>query len=862
MTDRPSFDEDHTARFVSERTGGVHRGSVEVTPGGDFSPTELESLKAIKTWDHVRKWLRARTYNSRERLDTYIQNHPERVKAKKIRHDRKIRERDYLTNEFVAVDFEGQDYLNNVIYRENGSDKATSYDDHRLFLGGAASSDESRAPEWLINPETTDEDKRPLDPRAVLEWLVNLPGKYNDGAIFVMFSFSYDVTHILRHLRFDKAWQIFKEEKYDKDRTKRRKIRSRVFCGDPFDEYVMKYRNRKQLDIWKLRDPANPYSRDEKGGYVLNKDGHKIMDTIAHITLFDTHPFYQQSFVKAMRFLVKTGKANKVDFEFMEEMKKKRGRFSSEPLAQIKHYTTLELRYLALGITDLRDILHGIKLDCAPDMKPIHISNWYGPGAVAGAVLKNLDITKNHYGENIRAVDPSPVQVAAHHAFSAGNIQLMKVGHAPGLELHSMDVASAYPHAMTQLPSLAGGRWDRIENGIRYKSLAGLKAVIEASSMVSMFYLDYQFPLYEHFDGDAWKRIHAPWYPLFFRSRTGAIFYPRRGAGWYMRDDALAAVKWLERFAPVAKWRDDGTPISKQWEIKDTRFIVKEAWIFTPRDASGKPFPFLHEIYRQRMQYKFAVPYDAREKYYKLPPNSLYGKMAQRVGGSETKDGWKAPPTANPYYAAAITANCRRRLVEAGLLDPHSVVAFMTDGIVTTRRLEGLPDVVNEGDPNTKLGDWEYTPVQGGTFLHAGVYSMRKGGEELTKTRGVDPKRVSPNGEAGRLLVAKALEAMEKEYHPNFPIFISLPIRDLVTIGQALMACENKRDMWAKGFAGRWAPPIDSPDALHRAIHLEKLGTKRRWIGGREDDWQTRRRPDGTLRLANRCITARSDYSR
>jgi hypothetical protein len=156
-----------------------------------------------------------------------------------------------------------------------------------------------------------------------------------------------------------------------------------------------------------------------------------------------------------------------------------------------------------------------------------------------------------------------------------------------------------------------------------------------------------------------------------------------------------------------------------------------------------KPFASLHEIYRQRKQYKRAEPYDAREKYYKLPPNSLYGKMAQRVGGSENKDDRKPPSTANPYYAAAITANCRRRLVEAGLLDPRSVVAFMTDGIVTTRRLEGLPNVVNEGD-ESQLGDWEYAPVQGRTFLHAGVYSMRKAGKELTKTRGVDPSVFRP----------------------------------------------------------------------------------------------------------------------
>ena len=154
----------------------------------------------------------------------------------------------------------------------------------------------------------------------------------------------------------------------------------------------------------------------------------------------------------------------------------------------------------------------------------------------------------------------------------------------------------------------------------------------------------------------------------------------------------------------------------------------------------------------------------------------------------------------------------------------------------------------------SRLGDWEYAPVEGGTFLHAGVYSMRKAGKELTKTRGVDPKRVSADDNAGKLLVSKAVEAMSREYHPDLPISAKLPIRDLVTIGQALMACENNRAMWTAGLAGRWAPPIDSENALLRVINLEKLGTKRRWVPGREDDWQTRRRPDGRLRFANRCV--------
>src|SRR5208282_258708 len=96
--------------------------------------------------------------------------------------------------------------------RPNGTDRPTPYDDHRLFMGGAASIDKTRPPEWLVNPETTDTDKRPIDPRALLEWLVSLPEKFGENAIFVMYSFSYDVTHILRHLRFEKVWEIFKKK--------------------------------------------------------------------------------------------------------------------------------------------------------------------------------------------------------------------------------------------------------------------------------------------------------------------------------------------------------------------------------------------------------------------------------------------------------------------------------------------------------------------------------------------------------------------------------------------------------------------------------------------------------------------------
>jgi hypothetical protein len=362
---------------VNVDPGKYYRGSNEVVLPADLPLKLREGIRKADTWSGLRKGLRA--LRDRSRLDDYIENNPEKIKQSK----REAREWDYLNNNFVAVDFEGQDYLGNVIYLPNGTDRPTPYDDHRLFMGGAASIDKNKPPEWLINPDSTDSDKKPLDPRALLEWLVALPEKFGPDAIYVMYSFSYDVTHILRHLRFEKAWEIFKEEKYDLVRSKRRKINSRTFCGDPFNEFVMKYRNRKQLDIWKLRDPKQPWLRDENGNYVLSKDGHKIMDHVAHVTLFDTHPFFQQSFAKAAEFLVKIGKADQADFDFMKDMKGRRDRFSTEPLESIKEYTELELRYLAQVITELRQILHDIRLDCAPDMKPIHISNWYGPGAIA-----------------------------------------------------------------------------------------------------------------------------------------------------------------------------------------------------------------------------------------------------------------------------------------------------------------------------------------------------------------------------------------------------------------------------------------------------------------------------------------------
>jgi hypothetical protein len=94
--------------------------------------------------------------------------------------------------------------------------------------------------------------------------------------------------------------------------------------------------------------------------------------------------------------------------------------------------------------------------------------------------------------------------------------------------------------------------------------------------------------------------------------------------------------------------------------------------------------------------------YNPLEMVIKLLLNSIYGKLAQFVG-----ERGKVPKTACPYYAAAITAYGRRRMVEAGLVDPYAIVFFATDGIVSTRPLHGFDgglDRVKVGYLTWRLG--------------------------------------------------------------------------------------------------------------------------------------------------------------
>src|SRR6202020_2205307 len=86
-------------------------------------------------------------------LKRWRNDNPERIKLiEKEAND------EHFFRHFVALDSEGQDRLGNVI-EWNG----VPYEDHEIFLWGAATIDESTPPNWLVNPATTDDDKRAID---------------------------------------------------------------------------------------------------------------------------------------------------------------------------------------------------------------------------------------------------------------------------------------------------------------------------------------------------------------------------------------------------------------------------------------------------------------------------------------------------------------------------------------------------------------------------------------------------------------------------------------------------------------------------------------------------------------------------
>lgn len=281
----------------------------------------------------------------------------------------------------------------------------------------------------------------------------------------------------------------------------------------------------------------------------------------------------------------------------------------------------------------------------------LNVYQWHGPGAVANAALSKFKVKQHH------AKTPAEIEDAAAGAYYGGRFEHFYAGHFPA-KVYVYDINSAYPHFIRQLPELARAMWERVEE-------------FDPNSY-GLWYCTYE-------PDDTEDDFVSP-RPLPWRSPAGDIGYPRMvTGGWYHTVEAKYATS------------------------------VEYGYVLRP-GSDIKPFQFVEEMYETRKQWKRERR--GGERALKLAMNSLYGKLAQRVGWNE--ETLEPPKWHQLFWAGFITANTRAMLWEAIKQAPDQIIAVETDSVMSA-----VPLKLNEG---SGLGQWETEHVEWLTYIQSGIY--------------------------------------------------------------------------------------------------------------------------------------------
>ena len=447
-------------------------------------------------------------------------------------------------------------------------------------------------------------------------------------AIHIIFGGSYDFGMMLfASLPFKKVRDIWKQvNEY----------------GTRWKEYAIKYLPRKHLSLREFGYPP----------FICKKP-----NVVARGILWDVFPFFQTSFIRAIREWLGP---DYQDLQIIEQGKALRGQFTE---AQLKNfvlpYTQAELRALVLLYNKLLDSVQ------EADMK---LSRHDGPGALASYLMKSNGIKEKKKQET------PELERAFAHGFFGGRVELLKYGRCGGQnrplhptdvsakgEIYNYDINSAYPYAMLSLPNLSEGHWTREP----------------VDSCFSISLVEWNF------------KKQVPFYPFPFREKQGNVLFPPEGRNWI--------------------WKPE-IDMAKFYGF-DKDFKILETQSFVPNDPADKPFDFIREKFEKRRQWKLEK--NPAEKAMKLAINSLYGKTCQQVG-YDAKTGRK-PPYHSFAWAGFITSYTRAKVTAAGLQNPGAIIFFATDGIYSTELLN--LDIGNElGHWTYKLCD-EVVSIQSGVYF-------------------------------------------------------------------------------------------------------------------------------------------------
>lgn len=305
----------------------------------------------------------------------------------------------------------------------------------------------------------------------------------------------------------------------------------------------------------------------------------------------------------------------------------------------------------------------------------LRITQWHGPGALATYALRS------HRIKQYMSQSPDGVRLASRYGYAGGRFELYKIGRIRG-PVFAYDINSAYPHAIRQLPDLATGTWSYVESPSRI-SRFGIYRV--------------RLKMGHGFMGQP--------SPVFHRDRNHNITFPWVTDGWYWSPEAWHAMKC-------------GAEIVEGWEYT--------GW-------SELPFAWVADMYAQRKDWQMRGI--AAQIALKLCMNSMYGKLAQRVGWDPISQ--RLPPFHQLEWAGWITSLTRARLFDVMSRIPFDrLIAVETDGLYST-----VPPSEIGISMSTELGGWDIKEYDEVMYVQSGLAWLHDNGGWHDKRRGLDACR-------------------------------------------------------------------------------------------------------------------------
>lgn len=514
---------------------------------------------------------------------------------------------------------------------------------------------------------------RKLSTQEMLEYIVDV-GERHPFALHVGYGFKYDASMLiagLSKMHIEKLWK-----------------NGRVSFA--FDKQFR----------WHLRlVPGKMFTITKRWGQARNTRAKTT------VTIYDYSSFFGQKFLDTCEQILGSDLADG-DREVIAHGKADRGSNTWEDMPSVRHYWEREIVLMRRVFEKFRDVMFRAGFG---------LKEWYGPGALANYINATQGIRPKLRGVQTTSGDlPDLAHEASKCAFSGGRFELFQAGRITG-PVYAVDINSAYPYALTQLPSFESGRW---------------RHAISPSSIrrFGIYRITMHNPLGRPFE-------FAP-QPLFWRDARGMISYPNVVHGWYYSPEA-AMVKGMP-----------GVTIHEGWEWET--------------GSEERPWAFLSEMYATR---KRLGKRNLLSMPFKLGPNSLYGKYAQTVGWDQDKS---LPPKSHALPVAGwVTSYCRAMLWRVIRQCPTSVIAVETDSVFTTVDPQTLD--LQLGD---ELGEWSYEKYDEMIYMQSGMYHTRKGDEwQGVKSRGIT-KREYPFAMAenylSSLLPGQSWMPMEMTTLPRF----------------------------------------------------------------------------------------------